>query len=121
MAKHNIFGQEAERKAAQFLEEKGYKILKRNWRYLRLEIDIIAEDLETDEIVIVEVKARIDPMIDPLDSIDKKKRSNLVTAADQYIVSNDIEQECRFDIIVLEKKQDEWLIEHIDNAFSAFD
>lgn len=121
MAKHNLFGKEAEKRAAIYLENNGYKILERNWRFLKFEIDLIAHDLKTDEIVIVEVKARIDPMIDPIESITKKKMRNLVTAADQYLTENDIEQECRFDIIIIEKKKDDWLIEQIDDAFFASD
>lgn len=73
MAEHNFFGMEAEKRAAMFLEENHYKILRRNWRYLQMEIDIIAEDLSTKEIVIVEVKARTNPMVNPLDAIHSKK------------------------------------------------
>lgn len=121
MDKHYRFGKEAEKQAAKYLENNGYEILERNWRFHKLEIDLIAQDSKSDEIVIVEVKARIDPMVDPIDSITKKKIRNLVTAADQYLTENDIEQECRFDIIIIEKKKDKWFIEHIEDAFFATD
>ncbi|HUH34640.1 MAG TPA: YraN family protein [Moheibacter sp.] len=121
MAEHNAFGAEAERRVAQFLAENEYKILKRNWRYLQLEIDIIAEDLLSKEIVMVEVKARTNPMVDPLESITQKKRKNLVTAADYFITSNEIALECRFDIVLVERKQNEWTFEHLKNAFLAFE
>ena len=42
--------------AAKLLQEKGYKILARNWRCGHLEVDIIAET--DDYLVIVEVKTR---------------------------------------------------------------
>lgn len=45
------FGEDA---AAEYLESKGYKILKRNYRLFLGEIDILAED--GDMLVIVEVK-----------------------------------------------------------------
>src|SRR5690554_2189123 len=109
MDKHYRFGKEAEKQAAKYLENNGYEILERNWRFHKLEIDLIALDSKSDEIIIVEVKARIDPMVDPIDSITKKKIRNLVTAADQYLTENDIEQECRFDIIIIEKKKDNWI------------
>src|SRR5690606_10240622 len=121
MDKHYRFGKEAEKQAAKYLENNGYEILERNWRFHKFEIDLIAHDLKNDEIIIVEVKARIDPMVDPIDSITKKKIRNLVTAADQYLTENDIEQECRFDIIIIEKKKDKWFIEHIEDAFFATD
>lgn len=121
MDKHYRFGKEAEKQAAKYLENNGYEILERNWRFHKFEIDLIAHNLKNDEIIIVEVKARIDPMVDPIDSITKKKIRNLVTAADQYLTENDIEQECRFDIIIIEKKKDKWFIEHIEDAFFATD
>ena len=49
-------GDAGESFAAKYLEEKGMKILQRNFRYDRGEIDIVAED--DGEIVFVEVKSR---------------------------------------------------------------
>lgn len=42
MARHNDFGQWGEDLAAGWLAEKGFKILHRNWRHGRSEVDIIA-------------------------------------------------------------------------------
>ncbi|MFC2532836.1 MAG: YraN family protein, partial [Capnocytophaga ochracea] len=42
MAEHNDFVKESENLAVEFLEKKGYKILVKNYRYLKAEIDIIA-------------------------------------------------------------------------------
>ena len=44
MAKHNELGKQGEEIAAQYLIEKGYEILERNWRNRHKEIDIIARD-----------------------------------------------------------------------------
>ncbi len=122
MAEHNLFGKEAENRATQFLKDKGYEILERNWKFRKAEIDIIATDPKTDEIVIAEVKSRHEnPLIEPELAVDKKKRALLVGAADQYIVSNEIESDCRFDIITLEKIKGDWLINHLEDAFTAFD
>lgn len=122
MADHNLFGIEAEKQAAGFLEKKGYKIIERNWTFLKAEIDIIARDPEKNELVIVEVKARKkDPLVLPELAVNKKKRRLLITAADEYIVSNEIDMDCRFDIISIEKSKDEWFIDHIENAFFSFE
>ena len=43
MADHNEFGKLAEELAEQFLVKKNYKILAKNFRYQKAEIDIIAE------------------------------------------------------------------------------
>ena len=51
-----IQGKAGEDLAAKFLEQNGLKILERNYRFERGEIDLIAE--EGDELVFVEVKAR---------------------------------------------------------------
>lgn len=119
MAKHNEFGAMAEQKAVNFLKEIGYEVLKRNWRFLHAEIDIIATDPVADEIVIVEVKARgFTPLIDPEDAINNKKKRLLVKAADEFITTHAIESETRFDIITIEKAQPNWKINHIKDAFS---
>jgi ribonuclease HII len=49
-------GRRAEKAAATYLEMRGYKVLERNWRRPRCEIDIIAQ--KDDAIYFVEVKYR---------------------------------------------------------------
>jgi len=122
MAKHYEFGKEAEIRAAKFLEEKNYEILKRSWRYLKAEIDIIAKDLNSNQIVIVEVKARnFNPLVEPEEAVTKTKRKLLIQAADQFIVQNETRLETRFDIISILKSGNDWKIRHIRNAFYIFD
>ena len=54
MARHNELGKVGEELAAQFLTNKGYEILEKNWRNKHKEIDIIAKQKKV--IVFVEVK-----------------------------------------------------------------
>ena len=56
MAKHYDLGKKGEEIAANYLAEKGYKIIARNWRFGKDEIDIIAE--HDNFLVIIEVKTR---------------------------------------------------------------
>jgi putative endonuclease len=56
MAEHNELGEKGEELARNFLRKKGYKIIERNWRFGKDEIDIIA--IDNDYLVIVEVKTR---------------------------------------------------------------
>ena len=122
MAIHNEFGKEAEIKATEFLEEKNYKILHRKRRFLKAEIDIIAEDLNANQIVIVEVKARkFNPLVNPEEAITKTKRKLLVQAANEFIISHDIQKETRFDVIIIYKSSQKWEINHIENAFLSFE
>jgi len=56
MARQQTIGNLGEEKATLFLQEIGYQILERNWRFSKAEIDIIAKDGEV--LVFVEVKAK---------------------------------------------------------------
>lgn len=121
MADHNDFGKLAEELAESFLVEKNYKILAKNYRYLKAEIDIIAQF--ENQIVIVEVKARAtDAFMLPQEAINKKKIRLIVSAANEFLETNNIDLETRFDVIsVLPSEKGKLEITHIENAFYAFD
>ena len=120
MASHNELGKIGEEIAAQYLLKSGYKILRRNFYFDKAEIDIIAQK-EDDTVVIVEVKTRNSSFFgDPQDFVTKNKIKLLVKAANEYIVSNDLNVEVRFDIIAVLKNQKEEKLEHFENAFYHF-
>lgn len=119
MGKHNEFGKEGEEIAVNFLLEKGYRILYRNFRYLKAEVDIIAE--KDDIVAIVEVRARSnDQIIAIADTITPKKIKLLVAAADYFVTEMKLDKEIRFDIIAILKNKKVFKIEHIENAFYHF-
>ena len=121
MAEHNEFGKLAEDLAADFLEKKNYKILARNFRYQKAEVDIIAEF--ENKIIVVEVKARkTDAFLEPHEAVNKKKIRLIVLASNFFIEENNIEKETRFDIIsVLPNESGKLEITHLENAFDAID
>ena len=121
MAEHNDLGNLAEELAASFLVEKGYKILVKNFRYQKGEIDIIAEF--NNEIIIVEVKARgSDIFMEPQEAVTKKKIKSLVMVADFFMKDRNLDQEVRFDIIaVLPDQKGRLQITHLEDAFQSFD
>lgn len=121
VAEHNDLGNLAEELAASFLEEKGYKILVKNFRYQKGEIDIIAEF--NNEIIIVEVKARgSDIFMEPQEAVTKKKIKSLVMVADFFMKDRNLDQEVRFDIIaVLPDAKGRLQITHLEDAFQSFD
>ena len=121
MADHNDFGKIAEDLAVDFLIKNQYKILARNFRYLKAEVDIIAET--ENQIVIVEVKARnTDAFLEPQEAVNKKKIKLLISASNYFIEENNIDKEVRFDIIsVLPNKQKTLEIHHIIDAFQSFE
>ncbi|WP_294271854.1 YraN family protein [uncultured Chryseobacterium sp.] len=121
MATHNDFGKKAEDMAVEHLLRSGYKILSRNFRFQKAEIDIIAE--KEDLIIIVEVKARsTDAFMLPQEAVKKSKIRLIVAAADHYLEEYNRNEEVRFDIItVLPDEERNLVIEHIIHAFDAFD
>src|SRR5712691_11634711 len=82
-ARKNL-GDSGERVAALFLEQRGYKILERNFWTRGGEIDLIAED--ADGIAFVEVRARRgDAMGAPEESLTPRKRARLIAMAHEFL------------------------------------
>ncbi|MEX1002480.1 MAG: YraN family protein [Crocinitomicaceae bacterium] len=116
MAEHNELGKIGEQKATNFLVKKGFEILKRNYRFKKLELDIIARD--KDELVVVEVKTRqSDYLTDPRELVSKSKQKGIIKAANAYIHEEEIDLECRFDLIIAVINSKEERLEHIEGAF----
>jgi putative endonuclease len=116
MGEAHSFGQKGEETASAYLSRKGYKILFRNWKYGKHEIDIIAE--KDDFIVFVEVKSRSDELMVPLGSvISREKQRSLIFAAEGYIRRFGIDKESRFDVVTIIGKDGEEKIDHIEEAF----
>ena len=81
-----------------FLEEKGYRILERDWKSGHHDLDIVALDGNT--LVIVEVKTRRNRLFgDPEEAIDYKKRRSLASAINHYVKLHSCSCDIRFDII----------------------
>lgn len=112
---HIILGQEGEEVAAQFLVNKGYAVLYRQWKFKHKEIDIIAK--QNDTIVIVEVKTRTQCYSAPGEVVDLKKQQFLIEAAEYFMEQYPETLEIRFDVISIIKRNNRFEILHIENAF----
>ena len=120
MAEHLETGKKGEQFALEFLKEKGWKILDQNWRSGHKEIDIIAES--DGELIIVEVKVRKSIGGERLEEhVPHSKQQNLIRAAGAYLGYRKLDLGLRFDIIMLTGERGRYEIEHIENAFSAWD
>ena len=110
-------GDEGETMAVEYLENEGFTILQRNYRFERGEIDIIAQ--ENDELVFVEVKSRHTQSFGtPEDAITPKKESYLKRTAEGFLFQHNLEDKaCRFDVIAIEWKGERPDIRHIKNVF----
>ena len=116
MAESHDLGKKGEDLAADYLGNAGFKILRRNWKSGKLELDIIAEN--RDFIVFVEVKTRSeDFQMHPVTAINREKQRSMIYAADAYIQRNSVDKESRFDIITVIIKGESHQIDHIENAF----
>jgi putative endonuclease len=110
-------GRNGEQEAVKYLQKKGLTIVKLNWRFKKLEIDIIAKDKE--ELVIVEVKARgTNAFGEPETFVNKRKQNLLIKAANAYILETDFQGETRFDIVAIVEENSEFIVKHIPNAFA---
>lgn len=105
-------GQRAEKLVADYLAANGWKILDKNWRRLRCEIDIIARK---DKIIhFVEVKFRSsDLQGDGLEYITPKKLKQIQFAAKIWNQENNWDGDCRILAVSVEYQNGRMLIKDI--------
>lgn len=113
----NKLGRKGEDTAVRYLEKMNYKILKRNYRNRRGEVDIIA--CYDKVLIIVEVKARSNNKFGyPIDAIDKVKVKKIKECTNYYIYKEKIQfSEIRFDVIEIYQIKEHYVVNHIKNAF----
>ena len=106
--------------AVAYLAKNGYDILEQNYYFDKAEIDIIAQK-NKETIVVVEVKTRNSNFFgNPQDFVSPSKIKLLVKSANEYVISNNLDVEVRFDIIAVIKNKREEKIVHFENAFYHF-
>ena len=117
MAKHNETGTKGEKIAENFLQTKGYKILYRNWKWEKKEVDLVAE--LDDMLVFVEVKTRSAAYFGfPEDAVGPAKQDYLKTAAEEFLYRYPQYEKIRFDIVsVLTQNGAIKEIVHFEDAF----
>jgi putative endonuclease len=109
-------GKEGEALAADFLIEKGFEIIARNYRNKRSEIDLIIK--KSNWLIFVEVKMRSsDAYGYPEDFVDYKKVKNIIDGAEQYTYDQNWQGNVRYDIISIRDQYGKKEILHIEDAF----
>lgn len=109
-------GNEGEDIACSSLVNKAYIIKERNWHFGKYEVDIIAE--KDTILVFVEVKYRTGRYFgEPEIFVSQKQKSNLIRVANFYLDRNNLDLEVRFDIIAIVKSNENYTINHIEDAF----
>jgi len=121
-------GRAGEEMAIEFLKEKGYQILDKNYRFRpkrdlqRGEIDIVAK--KEDTICFVEVKLLKEPKIEifPEEKVSYSKAKKIIFSAQNWLSKNKIPLNSKWQIdiisIILNKGQKK--IFHFENCFSDF-
>lgn len=104
--------------AAEYMKNKGFILLENNYRGRFFEVDLIVK--KRDTIVFIEVKRRSSSgFMDPIKSIDKKKKNHILRGARLYLLKNNLfgRVNVRFDVITVKGNNEE--ITHIENAFGV--
>jgi len=118
MTRAQSLGQDAESFVCDYLTEKKFQILKRNWRVKRGEIDIIA--LDGNEWVCVEVKALSDASdFDPMDHVTPKKIQTLIALSQQFMAQQIEQRNMRIDIVLVYCQSTPWRVDHFKDAVQS--
>lgn len=120
MAAHNELGKWGEEMAAEYLQQKGYRIIERDWRSGNRDIDIIAQAPDLSTLVFVEVKTRKNEVVmRAADAVNPTKARNIALSANNYVKMCRVDALLRFDIItIVGTNAQNMKLEHIIDAFN---
>ena len=100
-------GNAGENLAENLLMSKNYKILAKNFRFGR------------NAEIVVEVKTRSNQKLGrPAEAVTVQKQKKIILAANKFLqMNNFFDRACRFDVIEILADNENWKINHIENAF----
>ncbi|MCB0832631.1 MAG: YraN family protein [Bacteroidetes bacterium] len=108
--------------AVRHLEDQGYTILERRYRFRNGEVDIVAR--HNDQLIFVEVKTvnlrnrKMSSFGEPESWVTRRKQTFLIASAQHYLWKNKIsEVACRFDVITVRLQQPSPAVNHLIDAF----
>ena len=111
-------GRVAEGLAVKHLQKRGYRILARNFRHRRYEIDIIV--WHAGIVIFIEVKMRSSGSSDAAPSPSFSQIKCILSAANSYLHTKaPIASSSRFEIIRIRKNANTHEIERLEDAFDA--
>lgn len=110
----SALGNDAENKALAFLQDRGLKLLARNWKTRFGEIDLVMA--EGGIVVFVEVRKRSrQDFGGARQSVGWQKRRRLIATARAYLAQRRESRPCRFDCVFIEGREEK--ISWVRNAF----
>lgn len=114
--KNKYIGKIGEEEAVNYLLVNDFRVVYRNYRYKRNEVDIIAQ--KGDFIIFIEVKKRKNASFGrPEEFVSEGQQKRIIEAAEHFIKEHQINKDVRFDIIALQRGK---LLHHIKNAWCMF-
>lgn len=110
-------GRKGEELAQAYLEEKGFKVIERNFRCAMGEVDLIAKDRDT--IVFVEIKMRSKGGLGMAkEAVDERKQRQISKVALYYLKQRGLlGKRARFDVVAVFKEEEQFSFELVKNAF----
>lgn len=117
MAEHNILGKRGEDIAVKWLQDNDFKVIDRNWRYGRNELDVVC--MHKGVVVIVEIKSRSSKVDFPEELLPLKKRRSIVRLGAKWLALHKISAELRFDLLVVEMSSLE--VSYYKDAIMVYD
>ena len=115
-------GRRAEAAAEHHLRALGHEVVARNFRCAAGEIDLVTRI--GDRLVFVEVRSRRgDRYGSGADSVDRRKQRRLCRVAALFLVEQGLWERCwtRFDVVGVDWRDGEPVVEHVENAFDCSD
>lgn len=116
MYQRHIIGKYGEDVAVRFLEQKGYKIIERNFSCRQGELDIIAKN--NGYIVFIEVKTRSNFLYGmPGEAVGRDKQKHIYKVAKYYLHIHKLENHfVRFDVVEVLLDKGRAKVNHIKQA-----
>lgn len=100
------------------LQSHGWSILAQNWSGGGGELDLVVR--RGDVLRFVEVKARSDASLDPLEQITPSKVGRLRQAAEAWLIDRDDDlAEVAFLVAIVDLASEPWSVDWVDDAFDG--
>lgn len=113
---HIDLGNAGEDLAVEHLTKSGFRILERNFRWQKGEVDILC--LKDGLLIAVEVKTRRSTIWGaPYLAVTKTKQKQIIGVTDAFLRLRKLDLEVRFDVLSIIVNPSHQHIEHIEGAF----
>ena len=110
-------GKWGESLAVRYLIAGGYRIMERNWRSGRSEIDLIASHEEAFVFIEVKLRSERGPIVG-LDSVKEAQQARIIQAAHRFLCTRkEPHHHTRFDVICIRYGPAGWRLDHWVEAF----